>query len=81
MATFKGLHIAIKQQYAFGTLIVSFSDGSKKMYDAFKLGCKWLKMSNDTFYSIYGFNFNPHNIPGLYERCMKEVFPNDYCCF
>lgn len=75
---FEGLRIAVKQQYAFGMLIVSFSDGSQKMYDAFKLGCKWLKMSNDTFYSIYGFSFNPHNIPGLYERCMKEVYQNDY---
>lgn len=78
MEMFNGLRFAIKQQYAFGMLIVSFSDGSQKIYDAFELGCKWLKMSNDAFYSIYGFNFNPHNIPGLYEKCMKEVYPNVY---
>lgn len=22
----------------------------------------------------HGFNFNPHEIPGLYERCTKEVW-------
>ena len=73
---FKGKPFAVKQQYAFGVLIVSFSDNTIKTYDAFKLSCKWLKMSNDAFYSLYGFNFNPHQIPGLYERCMKELYGN-----
>ncbi len=45
----KEIRIAIKQQYAFGTLIVLFSDGTISKYDAFKLGCEWLKMSNDAF--------------------------------
>lgn len=78
MNRLKEIRIAIKQQYAFGTLIVLFSDGTISKYDAFKLGCEWLKMSNDAFYLLYGFNFNPHKIPGLYEKCMKAVYPNDY---
>ncbi len=28
---------------------------------------EWFGMSNDTFYELYGFNFNPHQYPGLYE--------------
>ena len=51
-------------------LIVSFSDGSTKTFDALKLTREWLEMSNDVFYRIYGFNFNPHEY-GLYERCRK----------
>ena len=72
--SFKTPRFAVKQKYVFGTLIVSFSDNTVKTYDAFNLGCEWLKTDNDTFYSLYGFNFNPHEIPGLYERCMKEVY-------
>ena len=34
----------------------------------------WLKMSNDTFFDLYGFNFNPHNYPELYEIARKKVF-------
>lgn len=71
---FKWKPFAEKQQYTCGALIVSFSDNTIKTYDAFKLGCEWVKMSNDAFYSLYGFNFNPHEIPGLYERCAKEVW-------
>lgn len=54
------------------TLIVTFSDGTRKYYDAVKLGCKWFRMSNDAFYDTYGFNFNPHKW-GLYEICRKLV--------
>ena len=35
---------------------------------------QWFKMSNDAFYRMYGFNFNPHNFPGLYEIARKEVY-------
>lgn len=35
---------------------------------------KWFKMSNDDFFRLYGFNFNPHNYPGLYEIARKEVY-------
>lgn len=31
-------------------------------------------MSNDCFYELYGFNFNPHEYPGLYEEARKRVY-------
>lgn len=34
----------------------------------------WFKMSNDAFYSLYGFNFNPHEYPMLYEIAREEVY-------
>lgn len=34
----------------------------------------WFKMSNDTFYELYGFNFNPHDYPMLYEIAREEVY-------
>lgn len=34
----------------------------------------WFKMSNDGFYSLYGFNFNPHEYDGLYEIARKKVY-------
>lgn len=37
----------------------------------------WFTMSNDDFYSIYGFNFNPHEYPGLYVAARKKVYPNE----
>ncbi len=53
---------------------VGFSDGTVKEFDAVKLGCEWFRMSNDAFFAIYGFNFNPHKYAGLYERCRKLVY-------
>lgn len=67
---------AVSQQVIFNTLFVKWSDGTTTMYDAVEMGCKWFRMDNDTFYDIYGFNFNPHKYPGLYEKCRKIVFQN-----
>ena len=35
---------------------------------------KWFKMSNDSFFDFYGFNFNPHDYSGLYELARKKVY-------
>ena len=34
----------------------------------------WFKMSNDAFYELFGFNFNPHEYPYLYEIAREEVY-------
>jgi hypothetical protein len=34
----------------------------------------WFRMSNDEFYSLYGFNFNPHKYDGLYEIAREMVY-------
>ena len=60
-----------------GSLQVVWSDGSIKGYDMVKLGCDWFQMNNDCFYKKYGFNFNPHDYPGLYEHCRELVYPKD----
>lgn len=39
---------------------------------------KWFCMSNDSFYSLYGFNFNPHDYPGLYEIAQKKVYQDAF---
>lgn len=44
--------------------------GQSLMYWALE----WFKMSNDTFYALYGFNFNPHEYPGLYEEAQKRIY-------
>lgn len=43
-----------------------------KLYSKKKLTLDWFQMSNDGFYALYGFNFNPHNYPGLYEWGRKK---------
>lgn len=35
---------------------------------------EWFRMSNDTFYDLYGFNFNPNKYPGLYEEARKRTY-------
>lgn len=35
---------------------------------------RWFKMSNDDFYRLYGFNFNPHKYTGLYLLARKKVY-------
>jgi hypothetical protein len=37
----------------------------------------WFKTDNDTFFRLYGFNFNPHEHPRLYEIAREEVFKNE----
>lgn len=37
----------------------------------------WFRTDNDTFFELYGFNFNPHNHPHLYDIARKEVYPNE----
>lgn len=34
----------------------------------------WFRMSNDGFYSLYGFNFNPYEYDGLYEIAREVVY-------
>lgn len=60
-----------------GMLQVVWSDGEIKSYDLVELGCEWFRMSNDDFYQKYGFNFNPHKYPGLYEKCKDIIFPQN----
>ena len=72
-----GIKYAVSQQVCLGILTVKFSDGSIKHYDALKMAVEWFKMSNDCFYDIYGFSFNPHNWGNLYERARKIVYPDD----
>lgn len=38
---------------------------------------EWFTMSNDSFYDMYGFNFNPHEYPGLYEQARERVYGGD----
>jgi len=63
----------VSQRVLGRTLFVKYSNGFVKTYDAIELGCKWFKMSNDAFFRLYGFNFNPHTW-GLYEKCRKIVY-------
>ena len=64
---------AVNQRVLFGTLYVLYSDGSIKHFDAVEVGCNWFKMSNDAFYNVYGFNFNPHE-HHLYNQCKRIVY-------
>lgn len=66
---------AVSQKCFDGILFVTWSDGKVSTYDAVELGCEWFKMSNDAFYKLYGFNFNPHEFSGLYEHCRNLVYP------
>lgn len=43
-------------------------------YSKKKLCIDWFRMSNDSFFELYGFNFNPHQYPGLYEWGRKYMY-------
>ena len=67
----------INQRVLGDKIFLQYENGDVKTYPLIFLGCEWLKMSNDAFYEIYGFNFNPHEIPGLYDKCRKIVFAEE----
>ena len=35
---------------------------------------RWFSMSNDAFFDLYKFNFNPHEYPGLYEEARRRYW-------
>lgn len=45
-----------------------------QLYSKKNLTLDWFRMSNDDFYRLYGFNFNPHEHPGLYEWGRKTLY-------
>lgn len=45
-----------------------------KAYSKKKLCLEWFQMDNDSFFRKYGFNFNPHDYPGLYEWGRKQLY-------
>lgn len=45
-----------------------------KEYSKHQLCLDWFRMSNDGFFELYGFNFNPHEYPGLYEWGRKYLY-------
>lgn len=67
----EGIKFAESQSVLLGTLLVNWSDGTVSTYSATDMGVEWFKMSNDDFFKKYGFNFNPHEYPGLYEKCRR----------
>lgn len=54
----------------------------KKEYEITKLNGKsllewaklWFTTSNDEFFELYNFNFNPFDYPHLYDIARKEVY-------
>lgn len=52
------------------TLIVNYSDGTFKNHNAIELAKDWLRLSNDSFYSLYGFNYVPSEM--IMDRARKN---------
>ena len=71
------IKFAVSQNVIFGILTVKFSDGSVKYYNALEMAVQWFKMSNDEFYNMYGFNFNPCKWGNLYERARRIIYQNE----
>ena len=66
--------IVLKHRVLGDKIFLQYANGDIKCYPLVYMGCQWFRMSNDAFYEMYGFNFNPHEIPGLYNRCRRIVF-------
>lgn len=45
-----------------------------KGYSLLHLAVEFMQLSNDDFFTKYGFNFNPHEWSGLYEIAREKVF-------
>lgn len=62
---------ALGMQEIAGILVVKYDDGTFGNYNAYKLAKDWLRMSNDSFYSVYGFNYVPSQ--AIQNRAKKEL--------
>lgn len=38
---------------------------------------EWFRTDNDTFFELYGFNFNPHEYRNLYQIAREVVYPDE----
>lgn len=72
-----GIKFAVSQEVLHNTLIVKWSDGTTTTYNAVDMGVEWFRMTNDDLFKKYGFNFNPNEYPGLYEKCRRIAFQNE----
>ncbi len=45
-----------------------------KKYNKKELCLDWFRMSNNSFFQKYGFNFNPHEYTGLYDWGRKLIY-------
>lgn len=52
---------------------VEYKIQSYKGVSLLEWAVRWFKTSNDDFYNLYGFNFNPHKYPYLYDIARKKV--------
>lgn len=50
-----------------------FLNGKSLMFWALE----WFSISNDAFFHCYGFNFNPHKYPVLYEQAQTRYFSQE----
>lgn len=50
--------ISVNETYS-NKVIVKYESGKIKTYDAYELTKNWFRMSNDTFYNYFGFNYIP----------------------
>lgn len=64
----------LKQRVLGDKIFLQYENGDVKAYPLIFLGCEWFKMSNNAFYEKYGFNLNPCEIPGLYDKCRRIVY-------
>ena len=58
---------AIKQIIKANYSLMKYKD--KSVYEWAML---WFDYDNDTFFEMFGFNFNPHKYPHLYEVAREE---------
>ena len=58
----------------------TYENATYKGHPMVDLAVSWFKMSNDDFFKVYGFNFNPHQYPGLYEKARSIVYPDAGRC-
>lgn len=55
------------------TIVVNGKKYSKK-----ELCLAWFQMDNDSFFRKYGFNFNPHKYPGLYDWGRRRLYGHNF---
>lgn len=51
--------------------------GRYRGYYKWDLAKAWFQMTNDDFFNLYGFSFNPHDYGSLYFEVRKFIYGNE----
>lgn len=64
----------VTKEFDGDLLVVRFGNRAVATYNAFDLGCDWVRFGRESFARHYGFDWDLKANEELYDRCVRKIF-------